>query len=248
VPSTPEPPRDAPIAWSPRCRAIVSVLVAFHLSAVVVAPWHQPGPPSQLSKDVAMVYQPYLDGMFINHGYRFFDGVGRGHLVKYEIDLQDGTTIKGVFPDRDRHVPRLYYHRLLMMSDQMVYMPVPLDADGRLLVDPPAGFRFDSAADRLGYLADRSAYYQALGHAQPILESIAGYFIQQHDAIEVRLAIQERTLPTREQTLDGIEMADERFIQTRPLGRIKADGTWQWTEQILGTGKPIFPRVVQDDA
>jgi hypothetical protein len=236
-----EPPRDAPIAWSPRRRAIVSVLVAFHLSAVVVAPWYHPDPSSEVSAEVAEVYMPYLDGVFINHGYRFFNQVGRGHLVLYEIDLPDGTTVKGALPDRDAHVPRLHYHRLLMLSEQKVAGMVPtVPADPRLL-NPPPGFHIESEGERLDYEVTRRSYYERLGRAQKAIESISSHLLSEHDAVEVRLAIQERLLPTHADILAGVEMTDKRFLQVRPLGHLRPGETWKWTEQILGTGKPIYP-------
>lgn len=108
--ATPSQPR-------PAVRAIVSVLVILHVSAVFLGPLAMP-PSSQLSATLAGAIQPYMDILSLGNGYRFFaPEPGPSHLVRYEVTLDDGTLKQGVFPDRSVHWPRLLYHRYFMLSE-----------------------------------------------------------------------------------------------------------------------------------
>jgi hypothetical protein len=110
IEATPQQPR-------PAVRAAISVLVILHVAAVFVGPLAMP-PTSQLARSLGTVLQPYLDVLALGNGYRFFaPEPGPSHLVRYEITLDDGTLEQGVFPDRDRHQPRLLYHRYFMLSE-----------------------------------------------------------------------------------------------------------------------------------
>ncbi len=110
-PDVAQPPR-------PAVRAAVSLLVIFHVVAVFVGPWAMPPQTSELSGGIARFYRPYLEGLFLANGYRFFaPEPGPSHLVRYEMTLNDGSQATGVFPDRAHHVPRLLYHRYFMLSE-----------------------------------------------------------------------------------------------------------------------------------
>ena len=68
-------PQVAP--WSALARIAVSLLVVFHLTAVVIAPFHfatntRPGVSSPASDVVINVTKPYIDATFLNHGYFLF--------------------------------------------------------------------------------------------------------------------------------------------------------------------------------
>ncbi|MEX0678569.1 MAG: hypothetical protein WD063_15920 [Pirellulales bacterium] len=102
----------------PAVRAVVSVLVILHVAAVFIGPWAMPPQNSELSATVARLFQPYLDILSLGNGYRFFaPEPGPSHLVRYEVTLDDGTLVEGVFPDRSEHRPRLLYHRYFMLSE-----------------------------------------------------------------------------------------------------------------------------------
>jgi hypothetical protein len=47
----------------------------------------------------------------------FAQAVGAGLPGGYVIETDAGTPIEGVFPDREVHWPRLFYHRHLMLAD-----------------------------------------------------------------------------------------------------------------------------------
>lgn len=76
------------------------------------------------------LYLPYLKILYLDHGYGFFSpDPGPSHLIRYTIEQQDGSEIKGVFPNHGqrpelrRQWPRLRYHRYFMLAEQIVASP-----------------------------------------------------------------------------------------------------------------------------
>jgi hypothetical protein len=101
----------------PRTRRRISALIGLHLAAIVVGPWSIP-PASDLVQSLYVLAGPYLEAMYLNHGYRFFaPDPGPSHLIRYELFDARGRTIRGFFPDRREHQPRLRYHRHFMLSE-----------------------------------------------------------------------------------------------------------------------------------
>ncbi len=99
-------------------RVLVSVLVSLHIVAVFLGPFAMPPQTSELAATLADVYRPYVDGLSLANGYRFFaPEPGPSHLVRYELTFDDGSTEPGEFPNRDSNWPRLLYHRYFMMSE-----------------------------------------------------------------------------------------------------------------------------------
>jgi len=99
-------------------RILVSALVAVHLGGVFMGPFAMPPQVSELAATLAVVYRPYVDGLSLANGYRFFaPEPGPSHLVRYELTFDDGSTREGSFPNRDVNKPRLLYHRYFMMSE-----------------------------------------------------------------------------------------------------------------------------------
>jgi len=73
---------------------------------------------SDLGGTLAGWVQPYIEGLCLANGYRFFaPEPGPSHLVRYEITRPDGTRIEGSFPNRTVNRPRLLYHRYFMLSE-----------------------------------------------------------------------------------------------------------------------------------
>ncbi len=104
--------------WSrPWLRRVVSIMLVFHLLALVVAPLAVT-PCSQLSQKLWSGFRPYLEVLYLNHGYHFFaPDPGPSHLVRYELRFEDGRVEEGVFPNNAQHRPRLRYHRHFMLSE-----------------------------------------------------------------------------------------------------------------------------------
>jgi hypothetical protein len=119
---TPQPrpkqrkPGQVPMA----VKILVSLLVAWHVSAVFLAPLSiQPSSP--LVQKVAQNYmQWYLDALYLNHGYHFFaPEPGAGHLIRYRLTDDRGQVVsEGDFPNKESNWPRLLYHRYFMLAEQ----------------------------------------------------------------------------------------------------------------------------------
>lgn len=105
--------------WSPRIKLIVSVLACLHLFSVFSAPWSMPAPASQLARVVNDLASPYTNLLYMQHAYRFFaPEPGPSHLIHYEVSDEQGAELaKGRFPDRNKHRPRLMYHRYFMIAE-----------------------------------------------------------------------------------------------------------------------------------
>jgi hypothetical protein len=100
-------------------RGSVSLLLALHLVAVVVAPAAVP-PSSYLEGRTWDLFQPYLETAYLNHGYHYFaPEPGPSHLLRYEADLPGGERIEGLVPDRASLWPRLFYHRHFMLAERL---------------------------------------------------------------------------------------------------------------------------------
>src|SRR6185295_16555146 len=101
----------------PAIRALVSVLVALHVFAVFLGPFALP-PSSDLAAGSFRLFQPYVQGAFLDTGYRFFaPEPGPSHLVRYELIGPDDKPIVRTFPNRKLDRPRLLYHRHFMLSE-----------------------------------------------------------------------------------------------------------------------------------
>jgi hypothetical protein len=107
---------DAPAKRFPK--RLVSAWLAFHLVAIVVAP-ASVEPASELTHAAWEVFSPYLETLYLNHGYHFFaPEPAESTLLSYEAERPDGTVVKGRIPDRATH-PRLLYHRYFMLTEHM---------------------------------------------------------------------------------------------------------------------------------
>ena len=112
---------------SRRLRIVLSLIIVLHLAAVVAAPLAVQ-PSSYLAGMTWSCFRPYLEAAFLNHGYRFFGpDPGPSTLVRYEVELPDGTRREGVFPSRQDHRPRLLYHRHFMLSERLAGYTVASD-------------------------------------------------------------------------------------------------------------------------
>jgi hypothetical protein len=103
---------------------VVSLLLVVHLTAVVTAPLSV-APSSELFGRMFGFFRPYLQAANLNHGYRFFGpDPGPGHHVRYVVERADGGLVEGRFPDRERHWPRLLYHRHFMLAERVPAAPL----------------------------------------------------------------------------------------------------------------------------
>ncbi|MFM7058956.1 MAG: hypothetical protein ACKO2P_18760 [Planctomycetota bacterium] len=84
--------------------------------AIVSAPLTV-GPSSSTSRQVWDLFSPYLQAMYLNHGFHYFaPEPGISNLVSWTVTREDGSSISGRFPNFDIF-PRLMYHRHFMLSE-----------------------------------------------------------------------------------------------------------------------------------
>jgi hypothetical protein len=99
-------------------RWVISAWLIFHLTAIVVAPLAV-GPTSDLVQSAWDLFQPYIQILYLNHGYHFFaPEPEESTLLAYEAERPDGSVVRGRLPDRSI-APRLLYHRYFMLTEHM---------------------------------------------------------------------------------------------------------------------------------
>jgi hypothetical protein len=77
------------------------------------------------------VIRPYLDALYLNHGYSFFaPNPGPSFILEYEVSRPDGSVERGRLPDVEKHWPRLLYHRYFMLATQNPTLVPPPVAGG----------------------------------------------------------------------------------------------------------------------
>ncbi len=158
-PASAQSPQGCP--WSIRRRAIVSVLVSIHVAAVFIPPFtfatsRGPGEASPFAVPLMRVWQPYVDTLFLNHGYFFFSpNPGPNHLLRVELRFGDDRPAESyLIPDRSRLWPRLYYHRHFMMTETLHSLYAPPEPPPEIVEDPAAVQRWRQARDRYEWMRD----------------------------------------------------------------------------------------------
>ncbi len=121
-----EPPNPAVTTapWKWYTKLAISLVLSFHVLAVFIPPFtfatSTGSDASPLAMAVMQPMRPYIDAMFLNHGYFFFaPEPGPSHLMRFELELADGTRLERWYPDRQQQWPRLLYHRHFMLSETL---------------------------------------------------------------------------------------------------------------------------------
>ncbi|MFO0918189.1 MAG: hypothetical protein U0872_07735 [Planctomycetaceae bacterium] len=95
---------------------VVNLWLGWHLFAIIVCP-ASASPASPLAQAGWSLAAPYLQALYLNHGFRFFAPEPAGStLVDYELEFPDGSKQTGRIPDRAVG-PRLLYHRYFMLTE-----------------------------------------------------------------------------------------------------------------------------------
>jgi hypothetical protein len=106
---------------------LVSLWIVWHFSGVFLAALSiGPSSPvvmlvSQGTPSHPSPMQWYLDALYLNQGHSFFaPEVGPGHVIHYELfDQSNQRVAEGTLPDKKEQWPRLFYHRHMMLADQV---------------------------------------------------------------------------------------------------------------------------------
>jgi hypothetical protein len=118
-PLAPRVPRSRLARWA------INLGLALHIVAIIIAP-AAVSPSSDLVQAGWDLFQPYLQILYLNHGYHFFaPEPGDSTLLAFQAERPDGTVVSGRIPNRDI-VPRLLYHRHFMLTEQMKDAPAEL--------------------------------------------------------------------------------------------------------------------------
>lgn len=101
---------------------LVNLWLVYHLAAVIAAP-ASVAPSSQLARSAWEWFEPYLQALYLNHGYHFFaPEPAESTLVAWTAQRQDGTEVRGRIPNFDIK-PRLLYHRHFMLTEFLNFVP-----------------------------------------------------------------------------------------------------------------------------
>jgi hypothetical protein len=185
---------------SRRRRWVLSGLLLLHVTAVFVAPFtfatsRAPGMASPFAATVMNFLSPYIDAAFLNHGYFFFaPNPGPAHLVKYRLEFRDGReSVERMFPDLQRHWPRLLYHRHFMLAESLNGRFVPPQPPPEMAADPVA---------RAGWQRSRRSY-------ELLRDSYAEHLRARYGASRVTLTRVEHRLPSPFEVLErGMRLDD----------------------------------------
>jgi hypothetical protein len=103
----------------------VNLWLVLHISAIIIAPASVP-PSSELVRAVWTLFQPYLQALYLNHGYHYFaPEPGESTLLAFEAERSDGSVVRGRIPNFAIK-PRLLYHRHFMLTEHMAIAPPEL--------------------------------------------------------------------------------------------------------------------------
>jgi hypothetical protein len=117
---------DATLGWSRWVRIVVSLLIVWHLFAVIVGPLaiQLPSQAVQgLARSDYMMW--YLGPLYLNTGYSFFAPSPPDTMpaVHYRVVDAAGKEYSGQFPDLEKQWPRARYHRYMMLAEQ-IQLPI----------------------------------------------------------------------------------------------------------------------------
>lgn len=159
------------------------------------------------------MYGPYLQLFSLNNGYRFFaPDPGPGHLIRYELlDDSDNIVESGQFPDRDKHWPRLMYHRNFMISEMAFQL-------ASAVPELPPDILPDQRLSR----SDQEMIEKQKQRSLSLQQAIADYYLaRQPQATHVRLYGLTHAIPTPLDMDRGTELSDPKLYQEVMLGDFK---------------------------
>ncbi len=186
-------------------RPLLSVLLVAHLTVVIATPLALVAPRSSLAIRITQWAAPYLQAGNISHGYAFFaPDPGPSHLLRYEIVHGDGRSEAGQLPDRNRHWPRLLYHRHFMLSEQLAGMAAPAEGPPRPSPSDDPRVLQQWKEDYAGWKMARASFVQRA-------TSYARHLLKTHAAMEVRLYLVRHELPSAADVRRGRKLTDERL-------------------------------------
>lgn len=93
-----------------------NVWLCVHLVGIFVTP-ATVGPSSRTARAVWQYVGPYLQVIYLNHGFHYFSPEpGGSNLLEYTLTFPGGREVTEIVPNRDI-APRLLYHRHFMLTE-----------------------------------------------------------------------------------------------------------------------------------
>ena len=191
--------------WSPSARRMATVMILFHIAAVVIAPWSSPPPSSDLSRSLASLDSTLPEVDVVGQRLPLFRTRSRAQPLGTVRIAAAGRVIgQGTFPDRKRHWPRLLYHRQFMISEMIASeLPPP--------VSPAEMARWNEN--------ERRMYERERRHGGRLVGSVAGELLRQHpQADAIRLFLVTHMIPTPLDVLAGRSLRGCRVVPGSPVG------------------------------
>jgi hypothetical protein len=180
-------------------RTLLTLVLIAYLAVLLLGPLTVPVGSAHLTNPMARVAAPIHRALFQGHGYRFFaPQPGPGHFVECRFQMSDGPEQTIRFPDRERHWPRLLYHRWFMLAETVF-----TELDGT-----PDSKSFRDAQQTLQREIDQLVRRVALA----VLTEVPG-------ATAVELVLYERSIPLPGDVADGVKLDDARYLSDPlPIG------------------------------
>ena len=111
--------QDAGVGWPGWARGVVTVVLLFHLAAVLAGALGVP-PSSELERAIADGFTPYFDLMDLGYSYRFYAEPPPTPVVTATIQYGDGRPEETVrLPGRDVPGPRMRHQRQLALANAL---------------------------------------------------------------------------------------------------------------------------------
>ena len=116
VQATDENPTSRPSVARRAGYVLVNLWLCYHLFAIIICP-ASVAPAAPIVRSGWTLASRYLQALYLNHGFHFFaPDPGGSTLVRYTVELTDGTTRGDQIPNR-KIWPRLLYHRHFMLTE-----------------------------------------------------------------------------------------------------------------------------------
>ncbi len=167
---------------------LLNAWLVFHLFCIVAGP-SSVYPSSELEQSAWRIAKPYLQFLYMNHGWKYFSPQpGGANLLTFEMSFPDGQQESLTFPTQQIE-PRLLYHRYFMMSEYLgnsssdrqtawaksFARKLCLQDDAQSVSVTKV---FHDLPSRVEFLAGRHLDDESLYHKEKILEYRRGQYVE----------------------------------------------------------------------
>ena len=124
-------------------------------------------------------------------------------MIRYTVEMSDGTKSEHRFPDTSQHWPRLLYHRYFMISETVYNLTEPVRET------PPEGAI--SPQEKMAFEKDRA-------RADALVRSLSRFLLEHHHAERIEVYLQQHVIPPPWEIVAGRRLDDPQYYEERPLG------------------------------